>query len=280
MTAQEKLEPGDVVRFTEDFKQWGTIVARKGDFALMRDRDQNVPGITLLDGRGFDVGRPLVEKVQGDWLPLMPGMAIVDGKTLVRFKRLEVMGEMFPAGSIHPVFDHTNHSVNLRYKSMTGVATFSYSYFDTFVPSTRESRAMTFATAAQYVTKLNDLTGNRGLYRLRQRSWDKKGLYAAIDETGLNSASVLNKLYTAAECEAEVKHLEDAQPAFDVVGESQLGIYTFKVGETYLLAPDNTRRWTDAEIRACGGIVRQGGHKYRLCREEVVRTVKPIVAAS
>jgi hypothetical protein len=87
MTAQEKLEPGDVVRFTEDFKQWGTIVARKGDFALMRDRDQNVPGITLLDGRGFDVGRPLVEKVQGDWLPLMPGMAIVDGKTLVRFKR-------------------------------------------------------------------------------------------------------------------------------------------------------------------------------------------------
>jgi hypothetical protein len=26
--------------------------------------------------------------------------------------------------------------------------------------------------------------------------------------------------------------------------------------------------------------VRQGGQKYRLCREEVVRTVKPIVAAS
>jgi hypothetical protein len=280
MTAHERLEPNDVVRFTEDFKQWGTIVARKGDFALMHDRDQDVPGITLLDGRVFDVSRPLVEKVQGEWVPLSSSTPIVDGKTLVRFKRQAVLGETFPAGSIHPVFGHVDSLINLRYRHMTGVATFSYSYFDTFVPSTRESRAMTFATAAQYVVKLNDLTGNQGLYRLRQRSWDKKGRYAAIDETGLNSANVLNKLYTAAECEAEVKHLEDAQPAIDVIGESQLGIYTFKVGETYLLAPDNTRRWTDAEIRACGGIVRQGGHKYRLCREEVVRTVKPIVAAS
>jgi hypothetical protein len=43
MTAHERLEPNDVVRFTEDFKQWGTIVARKGDFALMRDRDQTCP---------------------------------------------------------------------------------------------------------------------------------------------------------------------------------------------------------------------------------------------
>lgn len=284
MTTHETLEPGDVVRFTEDYKQWGTSVARKGDFALVHDRNQTIPGVTLLDGRGCDVVRALLEKVAGEWVPLSSATPIVDGKTLVRFKRQAVLGETFPAGSIHPVFGHTDHLVNLRYKYTTGVATFSHTHFDTFAPNeagTRESRAMTFATAAAHVVRLNDLTGNKGVYRLRQRSWDKKGLYAAIDETGLNSANVLNKLYTAAECEAEVKSLEDAQPTIDVVGTTDASLlYTFKVGETYLLAPDADRRWRRDEIDACGGIVRQDGRKYRLCREEVVRTVKPIVAAS
>lgn len=130
------------------------------------------------------------------------------------------------------------------------------------------SKAMPFAVAVEKAQVLNRESGNKGFYRVRQRSWDKIGLYAAVDVYGPGDVNPRRRLYTLQDVGAEMTCLVAQRTPIDVVGEKS-SMYTylsFKTPQGQLLyAPDGSKWWNERQVRNCGGIVSLGTQRYRLC---------------
>lgn len=140
------------------------------------------------------------------------------------------------------------------------------------------SRAMNFATALGFVKRFHDLGV---LVAVRQRSWDKASLYAAIDEKDSQGRNV-NKLYTAPAVEARLRELSTSQVPTDVIATTSGLCFKFLVPgtlNTYIPAPDGASMWRLDEVQAAKSITWFGGKKYRLCKEVITRTIEPFVQA-
>lgn len=278
------FKQNDIVRFVEDYG----ASAKKGMLAVVVSGVYvNTIGVRLLDGTPISCFPKQVEQVPGEWrsLSMRATSELEVGKDLVRPK-LDLLGgqgasrERFLQGSVHVVKRvDQGFDVYLKDQDPNGTYAFYYTNFEVFVPTARSAsvpdndpkKAMTFATAAQYVVRLNELSGEAGIYRLRQRSWDKKGLYAAID-SGLVGPPA-RKLYTEQECKDEVARLEALQTPIDVPDEGSYGRHIFYTPKGECLLPGGY--FTDADIKTLGGIVTFKGKRYRLCKR--VTTLAPLV---
>lgn len=239
--------------------------------------------------------------VEGEWHPLTsyPGVP-VEGESFVRpVRNLESEGMPRVTYLKHSVYpykkskyrDDSTH-IALGSNPSDGKVSWHPVNFEILVEkgvpavaATTQSgdpaRAMAFATAIDFGQRLNRATGNQGLYRVRQRTWDKAGLYAAVERRS-EGGVLLEKFYLATECEAELARIEASKTPIDVFFTKD-GFSTgfFAIPGGTVTAPDGHRLWTHGEIRANkGAIVVRNGQKYRLCAK--VRTQisgNPLVSA-
>jgi hypothetical protein len=118
-----------------------------------------------------------------------------------------------------------------------------------------DNNAMTFAEAAAQLQVLIKAGIKGGI--IRQRSWDKGGVYGAIEVGG-------TKLYTPAKVADYIK----AQQPVDAVGVQYADHYLFKEREgNYLRGPGGSTYWNLADIVHVGGVATGAdGTRYRLCR--------------
>lgn len=130
------------------------------------------------------------------------------------------------------------------------------------------SKAMPFAVAVEKAQALNRESGNKGFYRARQRSWDKIGLYAAVDVYGPGDVNPRRRLYTLQDVGAEMTNLVAQRTPIDIIGEksSMYWYLCFKTPQGQVLyAPDGSKWWNERQIKNVGGIVTVGTQRYRLC---------------
>ena len=288
-----RFQQNDIVRFVRNYGAYTT--AKKGALAVVTNNVRDNDRYVAVRTPGGVVHHPeytCLEKVEGAWHPLAdyPGK-LVEGEALVRpVRNLESGGPSPTTYLKHSVYPFRRYQGQFGAPSVALKAndpghSWMDSNFEVFVEkgvqpvatttSGDPSRAMAFAQAVEYAQKLNKATDNLGLYRVRQRSWDKQGLYAAVDcYDGLSRDRVARSLYRATECEEELRRIEESRAPVDIFVEKPGTYFRFPLpGGGYLVPPDNDRHflWTRDEIQRTGGFVNQGGKRYRLCRKVTTR---------
>lgn len=126
------------------------------------------------------------------------------------------------------------------------------------VEAVKSNNAQTYQVALQGLRRLVE-AGITGV-SLRPRSWDTKGLYAAIEVAEKDG---VKKLYTPEQVE---NYLAALKP-IDSIGDKRTWGWHFRTekGNT-IYNPSGSPYWTEEEITQVGGRVAQGGKFYRLCR--------------
>lgn len=293
------LKQNDIVRYNADQSSMGI---KKGTLAVVIDARDSFADVRLLDGAFRTPAISYLDKVYGRWVPFRdyPGV-LVKGETLVRLNQpVTGGGPRYPRvnytkGSIF-VYDpyelgHREDDIFIGTRAYSGKysgrAAFSFacSNFEVFVeegqlaparteytpPVAAAKRAMAFGEAVPLCQKLNEETGNQGLYRVRQRTWDKNGRYAAIDKhTGLGSNGVVTSFYLPGDVDAELQRIVESRAPIDVFAQPATYSPNFqfftKEGNAITNPRGNGTLWTQAEVLAQpNAIATIGGRKYRLC---------------
>ena len=126
------------------------------------------------------------------------------------------------------------------------------------VEAVKGNNAQTYQVALQGLQRLVE-AGITGV-SLRPRSWDTKGLYAAIEVAEKDG---VKKLYTP----EQVDNYLAALKPIDSVGDKHTWGWRFRTEKANTIyGPSGSSYWTEEEITQAGGRVAQGGKFYRLCR--------------
>lgn len=120
--------------------------------------------------------------------------------------------------------------------------------------------------------------------RIRNRSWDTEGVYFAVDVKALTNPPIIErKLYKPADVDAYLNSYTlavkpvDVEPYMTSKRAGTVAVYQFRVGGTYgdyLVAPDGSFWWTEADMRKVGGIATRDGKRYRMGRSQFVPFVQ------
>jgi hypothetical protein len=274
-----EFKTNDIVEFAQDYA--GNVKA--GDLAVVRRQAGSYVYYTARNGQEGSCFPERLKAAQGTWVPVTPGNIhkLVPGETLVRpVETLYGDKETFTALGIHVVKSRGLGTVTIPNKA-GGESTFGLTYnsghgskarFESFVQDAGDpAKAMTYEQALKFLPQFIALGEHA---TVRGRSWDKKGLFAAIELVDANGKA-REKLYRPQDCEARLEELDKA-PAVDIVGVPDGMYYTFKTIAGNLLNSRGGSAWSVPDIRECKGIVRQGTTKYRLCKDIVTHTIVPI----